>query len=61
MRMSYTPADGTIRVIHIESQWKCCIQSNNHSLSQSEWTNMIVQTLSRNILDDQTNMCGSPE
>ena len=61
MRMPYIPADGIICVIHIDSQWKCCIQSNNHRLSRSERTNTIVQTLSRNILDDQTNMCGSPE
>ena len=60
-RMSHTPADGTIRVINVDSQWKCCIQSENRSLSWSERTNRTIQTLSRNSFDDQINMCGSPK
>ena len=60
-RMSHIPADGTICVINIDSQWKGCIQSKNRSLSRSEWTNRTIQTLSRNIFDDQINICGSPE
>ena len=60
-RMFHTPADGTIGVINVDSQWKCCIQSKNCSLSRSERTNRTVQTLSRNIFDDQINICGSAE
>ena len=51
--MSYAPADSTVCVIHINSQWKCRIHSKNHSLSRSEQTNRTVQTLSRNIFDNQ--------